>query len=288
MIVWPDSLVSALAERRTVLFVGAGISAGSRDAHDKHPPLWTGLLRGAAEKCSKVRRRALGLIRHGDYLLASELIRDELKEEWRELLTATFLRNFAANENHSHVFDLGQRVVVTPNFDTIYDQYAKSRSSDLMVKVSRDSNLLADLRSGRSLVLKIHGSIDDPESIVITRSDYARARVQNAGYYRVVDSLFLLNTVVFLGCGLSDPDVQLLLETQAFMYETNHPHYFVTSMRVGEAERDVLRKTRNLKILTYSARSNHKELTMSLAALVDAVETRRKATIAARLSAVAV
>ena len=47
---WPSALVTELAERRCIIFMGAGTSMESV-AEDgvKHPPNWENFLKGAAE-----------------------------------------------------------------------------------------------------------------------------------------------------------------------------------------------------------------------------------------------
>ncbi len=45
---WPETLVTELAERRGLIFMGAGVSIGSVSADGtKHPPSWFSFLQGA-------------------------------------------------------------------------------------------------------------------------------------------------------------------------------------------------------------------------------------------------
>ncbi|ATB48759.1 SIR2 family protein [Corallococcus macrosporus] len=283
MIHWPSAVVSALSRNRAVLFIGAGISAGSRDAEGKRPPAWGGLLDTAAKKCTTVQRRVRALIRAGDLLTACELISGDLAEDWREFLKQQFLIKYNHNKNHEHIHNLGQQIVITPNFDKIYDIYASNQSDPVVVKWARDHDIVSDLRMGRRIILKVHGTIDHPESIIITRSEYARSRIKDYAFFKVVDSLLLINTTIFLGCGLSDPDVQLILETQALRHTPDQPHYFVTSERLTDQEKAILKSTRGLRVITYNSRNNHAELTEGLAALAEKVSIERKSFLARQI-----
>ena len=53
MVKWPDALVTEMAERRCIIFAGAGASMGSVGEDGKtHPPGWEKFLRGAVRLVS--------------------------------------------------------------------------------------------------------------------------------------------------------------------------------------------------------------------------------------------
>ena len=76
MINWPPALVTEVAERRVVVFVGAGIS---KAAH-ANMPSWPSLLGDMSKKLSKKKDRELvkRLIRYERLLDAAELINSQL------------------------------------------------------------------------------------------------------------------------------------------------------------------------------------------------------------------
>lgn len=45
MIDWPDKLIDSIARRRSVLFLGAGISANTQNRYGKHPATWEAFLK---------------------------------------------------------------------------------------------------------------------------------------------------------------------------------------------------------------------------------------------------
>ena len=45
MIEWPEKLVDSIARRRSVLFLGSGISANSENMSGKKPATWDAFLR---------------------------------------------------------------------------------------------------------------------------------------------------------------------------------------------------------------------------------------------------
>ncbi|MCV7146497.1 SIR2 family protein [Mycobacterium riyadhense] len=51
----------------------------------------------------------------------------------------------------------------------------------------------------------MHGSIDQPDTIVLTRSDYAAARAERAEMLSFLRSEMAETALLFLGFSLSDP-----------------------------------------------------------------------------------
>ena len=107
---------------------------------------------------------------------------------------------------------------------------------------------------------------------------YNIARYQYASFYRLLDALLLTNTFIFLGCGLTDPDIQLTLENSNFSFPHCKPHYFITA--AGSIPNEVaksLLNNRNIKILTYdNSDGSHRELLEDLKRLSPLVEAKRQ------------
>ena len=68
-------------------------------------------------------------------------------------------------------------------------------------------------------VYKIHGSIDCPDSLVITQEDYSNFNIGNELIKAQLISLFIHNPIIFLGYGMNDDDIKSILET-IFKYVT--------------------------------------------------------------------
>jgi hypothetical protein len=60
------------------------------------------------------------------------------------------------------------------------------------------------LNSKEFFVLKAHGTIERPETIVLTEKDYATLIHNSPGYRTFLKALFLDRTVLFLGFGLNE------------------------------------------------------------------------------------
>ncbi len=278
MIIWPQQLIKDVARRRSVIFLGAGISRNSTNTMGRIPKTWETFLRDA---CASVNPNAhiRKLLNQKDYLTACEVIKDRLRrDDFIQLVRDEFLTpGYQYAPIHEYIFRLDSRIVATPNFDKIYEVYANhAANASIVVKHHFDPDVTDAIREDGRLVLKIHGSIDSPDRMIFTRSEYAKARNKYRLFYQVLDALAMTHTFVFLGCGVSDPDVALLLEDAFFRHPSSRSHVLVIPK--GSLHADVIRiveDTMNLKVILYSPKDNHAELTASLNELGNQVETMR-------------
>ena len=285
MIDWPDKLVDSIARRRSVLFLGSGISANSQNESGKSPATWDAFLRGILEhKRSKVGnhiKEIEELLDEKKYLLACELLVDVIgKNEFGEEAQEEFRRpQYSPAEIHKVIYRLDSKIVITPNVDRIYDECAITEShSSVIVKKYYDNDLAKYLRSNDYLVIKAHGSVDETDNMIFTHKQYSNARCKYASFYKILDALILTHTFIFLGCGIDDPDIELTLENANFLYKDCPPHYFITTKGgISENMQKVLLANRNLEVISYENNSgSHSELLDDLKELVMRVEEKRE------------
>ena len=285
MIKWPSELVDSIARRRCVLFLGSGVSANARTKTGKHPPLWAAFLdqitKEYSSELSPYLAEIQAMINNGELLLACEVIVNQLGEhQFGEIAANVFRRpGYTPAKIHEIIYGLDSRVIITPNIDKIYEQYALSESrSTVVVKSYTDKDIAKYLRTDDYLIVRGHGSVDETGKLVFTNSQYGRARIEFATFYRLLDALILTHTFVFIGCGINDPDIQLTLENANFMYEECPPHFFITAKGSFQPGREsVLCKNRNLKVLYYDNLSgSHSELLTELEELKRLVDERRE------------
>lgn len=284
MITWPDKLIDAIALRKSVLFLGSGISANAKNEAGKHPATWDAFLRSILER----RKTAIGshvseiegLLERHDYLLACEIIVDLIgKEEFGNDTANEFRKpRYSPAEIHSIIYSLDSKIVITPNVDKIYDECATVEShSSVVIKTYYDSDLAKYLRTDDYLVIKAHGSVDKTSKMIFTHGQYSAARCTYSSFYKLLDALILTHTFVFLGCGINDPDIALTLENANFIYEGCPPHYFVTAKgSVSDNVKKILLNNRNIEVITYdNPDETHAELIEGLKKLKDLVEQKR-------------
>jgi len=270
---WPKSLIEDLHEKRCVVFIGSGISANAVNDAGERPPTWKAFLEKGAESLEKKESKdIITSIKKEDYLLACELLRKKLgRDEYNRLVHSCFDNGYHHDEIHHDIYLLDAPIYITPNFDKIFDVHVTNETGgNTTIKQYYDDNILDKIRCGKNIVLKIHGTIDTEDRMIFTKADYAKARVEHARFYRILESLILTRTFLFLGAGLNDPDIQLLLENVAFTYRNARKHYFVTP-DTSKDILDVYKETMNLEFLTYNPKKGHEALRNGIKDLITEV-----------------
>lgn len=277
---WPTTLVTEIARRRSVVFLGAGISMQCRNAAGETPKSWSALLSAATAEVPGVNARRTEiskLIRGGDYLTACEVIRELMGiHRFHSFLTQQLLTpNYQPAPIHDSIIQLGSRIYATPNFDKIFEaKMSNLPHTAVRVKNYYDTDVAVVARGDIPVVLKVHGTIDTPDKTIFTRGDYARARTTYRHFYAILEALAITHTFLFLGCGLNDPDIRLLLEDHALSFPGAPPHFFV--MKQGTIPKSIIstiEKNANLQLLLYAG--DHGQLKPALDELVAEVNAKR-------------
>lgn len=278
---WPPALIKELAARRCIIFLGSGASAASmsQDGLTK-PPTWSLYLDGLIGIMNSNSDEPVirDLIHKEKYLDAAEIIISNISlanytAYIREKLQ---LPRFQPSAIHEAVFKIDPKIVITTNYDDIYDNYCKLGTSSNGYNVCKHSetHLVSDLRSPYRSIVKAHGCISNPLETILSRSQYFEARYKYLNFYKVLDSLFITNTILFIGYSLNDPDIQLLLENSNISAIGSHPHYACMSNDMHPTIKASLKKTYNIELIEFPA-GNYGELSNGLTELANEVESYR-------------
>lgn len=283
MINWPESLKKEVARRRAVFFIGSGVSASASSADNAHLPTWPEFLGGCLSLIQdpNARQNVENLVEKNNYLTALQGIYDYTdRSDYLEYLRSSFLKNdFDKFPLHELIFDLDLRIVITTNFDKIYENYCNQYGQQGYTVLNYDDRNLGDIiRSDDRVVIKAHGCINSPQDIIFTRSQYHKAKKEYPGFYEILKAIFLTHTCIFIGCGMEDPDILLALEDVKITSSSEKPHYFLTlAGSLNPVYKTELFKTYNTKALEYEP--SHQELQQSLLSLRDEVFELREVNV---------
>lgn len=98
--------------------------------------------------------------------------------------------------------------IITTNYDTMLEQIFRGYRT----YVGQEELIFANL-SGIGEIYKIHGSVMNPESIVITSKDYKDFEEKSAYLIAKILTIFLEYPIIFLGYSLQDRNIQNILKT---------------------------------------------------------------------------
>lgn len=272
-----DRLRELVANRgRLLLFLGAGLSFGAArlngraqfDYDQRRPwwpdeprlspkddglpmPSWPWLVSRMHEELalassSENERQALfEFFSEEGALDCAQLFRQTVGEaNYREFL----LRQFDAGRqgfiqvtpSHEALVALELPLLFTTNYDELIETAYQQAGQPLRVSVS-ETEFTAHRRTLDPHLVKLHGSIDQPDTIVLTRSDYAKARLERRemlDYLRheLADAGFL-----FAGFSLSDPNFNTIHDDLRLVYGMNMPASFTVQGRRNAVKERYLR-----------------------------------------------
>ncbi|MEX3930022.1 SIR2 family protein [Paraburkholderia sp. BR10936] len=102
--------------------------------------------------------------------------------------------------------ELFRQVVVDGIVTTNWDGLLEALFPDYKVYVGQEELLFAQIQ-GIGEIYKIHGSYDDPNSLVLTSSDYNEFHRRNPYLASKLLTFFVENPIVFLGYSLTDKNI---------------------------------------------------------------------------------
>ncbi|MGQ4680717.1 SIR2 family protein [Paenibacillus polymyxa] len=255
-IIWPNNLIEELAYRRAILFLGSGVSATAKNDDGKSPETWGEFLNNIKALMRNPQKEDIAFIdkmlTQENYLLALQAIYD-LSDSgaYSKYLKDTFSRGrFNPSPVHKSIKKINSKIVVTTNFDKIYDNLC---NEDLYVKYDymKAKSIISNIKSPENVIIKAHGSIDDTDEMIFTSQQYFEAQENYPEFYSLLRALFLTNTVLFLGYSLNDPDINLVLQSLSNTSSSASPHYIVLKEGTSEHIIKHWEKTYNVRCLEY-------------------------------------
>lgn len=130
---------------------------------------------------------------------------------------------------------------------TNYDEMLETIFGEEYTRHVGQNSLLTSVVDGIGDIYKIHGSVNDPNSIIITKDDYDKFFNKDIYLNAKLLTLFLEYPIVFLGYSISDRNVKSILTTIVKMLpyekveELKSRIWFIKRAKVGEEKEDIER-----------------------------------------------
>lgn len=138
-------------------------------------------------------------------LSALKLYTANILEETQEMTTdPELLEEIEILKTCNKTIDL----VVTTNYDNLMEEIFP----DYKVYSSQDELLVSET-AGVAEIYKIHGSLSDPNSLVLTETDYKDFNSRNEYLAAKLLTLFAEHPIIFIGYGMGDPDIGEIMQS---------------------------------------------------------------------------
>jgi NAD-dependent SIR2 family protein deacetylase len=251
----PRRLVEYHDNHRCVLWVGAGLSV------PQDIPLWGETVRLLIQHCEDTQVIDADELTELKQLADDELWDDVLAYcqaalgtgEYNAKLKSIFLKQpNAPSRLHDRFAQLFDRIVTT-NYDSLIESaYTRLGITRLPLTNQDRSTISALLPNNESFLLKIHGDIQKPETMVFTWQEYAERIYENSGLMQFLEQLFSTRSVVFIGTSLGDTYIRLLLERVRRNTFAGAPQHFAILSNVGRIRSRLLRERYNIWAVSYT------------------------------------
>lgn len=272
-ITFPQDLIDSFRSNEVIGIIGSGLS------HQAGFPNWKETLELMISECQRQlvsftqSKELKSLLRKGLY--------PEVAEECADLLRGDLYRNFIQNtfggnrnvptKVHELLLDLPLSAILTTNYDTLIERtYAKQLRSNSYPFTFTSKNLaqLSQLcTQKRFFIFKMHGDAEDIETVVLRKKDYQKVIHSSPLYQASMSNIFATRTALFIGYGLRDHDLDLILGAHASLYKEYGRRHYALFPDAGNVLRKSFSENYNIRIIPYSSKDGHKELQLMMGEL---------------------
>lgn len=212
-----SQVAEAIKENICELFVGSGISCSAK------LPNWKDLLRPVAQAYG------FDVDITEDLPLVAQYILNENSGN-RNVLTKLVSDHFDVHgittQLHHIIANMGITQYWTTNYDPLLEE-ALSKNANVSV-ICKDADLKKSIRDDNIVVIKLHGSYNEPDSIILTRNDYDNYFMSHSLIQEQLSATLTRKSILFIGYSYSDPDIRMIMAHAQSKLNGTQNHYLIT------------------------------------------------------------
>lgn len=240
-----DELFTLIRQKKAIIFAGSGIS------------LYAGY--PTATKLAEIildyipqEQRKIGVTALPDVAELFCKIFD--RNRLIDIIRSIFEKEPLSVEYHKLITQIPQiRTIITTNYDRMFEI---AYGDGLQVVLNKED--LVHSNPDKISLLKIHGSVDKPDTILITKSDYEdffNERKSEDLLWNEVKSLCAKYAIVFIGYSLGDSDIKHILIDIIHQIGQDHKGIFLIAPKVEDYEIEDLIKKFHIQYIDLPAES---------------------------------
>lgn len=232
----PSDLVESVKIGKIRLFVGSGPSCASGlDSWDALIDDMSTVIRAENHTFSAAELDVF--LKKRNHLDIAELFKETVgNHAYYRFLRHRYRKNVPLSRAHHSIARLGINTIFTTNYDRLLEA-AIHRQLGIYPAVITHARQLHYIGDDESRVIKLHGDIDDPGTIVLTRRDYAEYAAKHRELADVLRSSINGWTVLFIGFGLRDPNFERIYADARSFYDSTNRQAYALMTGTNDVER---------------------------------------------------
>lgn len=240
-----NKIIDSSQNNALSFFVGAGVSALSG------APTWKELINSI---CDKIGRDKKEYYSSDEYLQIPQMYYYSLGENTAEYYSFVKQQlntsNLKTNSIHREMLKLNPVSFITTNYDTLLEDASVQYCHSYKV-VSCDEDVPTIF--GDKFILKLHGDFKK-ENIVLKEEDYLNYSNNFKLVETLMKSIFSTNTVVFIGYGLNDYNIKLILNWTKSLLKSDfrEPIFIYTENDELTSEELLYHQSKGLQVIEWN------------------------------------
>ena len=216
------------------IFAGSGISVESG------LPAWDGFIDKYIEICEKLNKSIDTSLRfddivadakkHSDSNLIETItaLKDKVKQCQENGVDVGFcddklnklFYSASPNDYHRLLVSTNYNHIITTNYDSLLEDAAEELGyNELLTRsysygLKDTAKITAAIYEEKAAIIHAHGKIADIklDQFVLTKDDYLNIMKHNPGFRMILNTIFIMNSVLFVGYGGSDPHFEDIID----------------------------------------------------------------------------
>jgi hypothetical protein len=247
----PRDLINAFHQEKVNLFIGAGTSiAAGLIGWDELINEIKDVTRKENQKYSPEELEVF--FNSADYFDIAEYFKETVGVYgYFGFLREKYRKNVKLSRLHHALGKLPIKTIFTTNYDKLLeDTYRKYTGQEPSVIIFPQQ--LGYIDDSEVRIIKLHGDIDHPLSLVLTRSDYAAYATKHREFVQVLHGGINSHTMLFVGFGLQDKNFRRIFEDARTLYDSTNREAYAIMVGVNPIQCEIWKKM-GLKIINVNS-----------------------------------
>ncbi|WP_270993186.1 SIR2 family protein [Listeria seeligeri] len=227
-----DYINDVKKNNKLIIFVGAGVSMNSG------LPSWRNLIQKFANDLDYDGNIDADMLKIPQFYFDSP----KFKKKYYNKIKKEIKKTTKSNSIHSIIYKLAPKHIITTNYDQLIE---KTQSIEVLTNkyhvVSEDKDFLNAKTD--NLIIKMHGDIDNLDSIVLKEDDYLNFSQNKILIETYIKSLMVNHTFVFIGYSIADYNFKQIInwvDAMTSNYDRNREYRSKHFLVVDSSQRNYL------------------------------------------------